>query len=977
HISVRPRGSPGSRWVRRGADKAGRADAGFLRLHPSRWGQVAAARPASASCEWERERASPGRPPPAASRGTARSSAGTAGPGVRQQQTGILAAKKMLLYRGAPAGPGTPGGGLARAGSVPQAFRIRLSTMSPRYLQSNSSSHTRPFSAIAELLDNAVDPDVSARTVFIDVEEVKKKPCLTFTDDGCGMTPHKLHRMLSFGFTDKVIKKSQRPIGVFGNGFKSGSMRLGKDALVFTKNGNTLAVGLLSQTYLECIQAQAVIVPIVPFSQQNKKMIVTEDSLPSLEAILNYSIFNCEKDLLSQFDAIPGKKGTRVLIWNIRRNKDGKSELDFDTDQYDILVSDFDAEEKEIGGVTSELPETEYSLRAFCSILYMKPRMKIFLRQKKVTTQMIAKSLANVEYDIYKPTSTNKQVRITFGFSCKYHNQFGVMMYHNNRLIKAFEKAGCQLKPTCGEGVGVIGVIECNFLKPAYNKQDFEYTKEYRLTINALARKLNAYWKEKISQENFEPSPTSRRIPDQTWVQCDECLKWRRLPGMVDPSTLPARWFCYYNPHPKFKRCSVPEEQERIDEDLHRSKAKQQVEAAEKKQKPMESDKYQVFSNPPKTPPLQDMAELNDKTIGYEQINSPSLLPSVREESRSPPRLKSLDSSAFQISRKYKLILGEEPVEKRRKIQTEMPLSPIDYSMSGFYRRVEAATAYPEGENSPDKCSSERSTPPHLIPEYPESNKHTEENREAPALCPGSQDQDQGFLLPEELEDQMPKLVAEESNRSSENIDKDMNKGPFVAVVGVAKGVADSGAPIQLVPFNREEFVGKRKRAESWKRANPYSSAAPAATAGKGKDCQDSRSRNMPKIKTPKESEELKRTTEKLERVLAERNLFQQKVEELEQEKNHWHSEYKKAQHELVTYSTQETEGIYWSKKHMGYRQAEFQILKAELERTKEEKQELKEKLKETESHLEVLQKAQVSFRNPEGDDLERLITRV
>uniref|UniRef100_A0A8C6H868 Microrchidia 4 n=1 Tax=Mus spicilegus TaxID=10103 RepID=A0A8C6H868_MUSSI len=827
-----------------------------------------------------------------------------------------------------------PNGIMPAALKGPPSFITRHHSVPEKSKQSSTCTER---SVCLPFADNAVDPDVSARTVFIDVEEVKKKPCLTFTDDGCGMTPHKLHRMLSFGFTDKVIKKSQRPIGVFGNGFKSGSMRLGKDVLVFTKNGNTLAVGLLSQTYLECIQAQAVIVPIVPFSQQSNILSRNgRDSLPSLEAILNYSIFNCEKDLLSQFDAIPGKKGTRVLIWNIRRNKDGKSELDFDTDQYDILVSDFDAEEKEIGGVTSELPETEYSLRAFCSILYMKPRMKIFLRQKKVTTQMIAKSLANVEYDIYKPTSTNKQVRITFGFSCKYHNQFGVMMYHNNRLIKAFEKAGCQLKPTCGEGVGVIGVIECNFLKPAYNKQDFEYTKEYRLTINALARKLNAYWKEKISQENFEPSPTSRKS-----------------------SLLNIISSLYY------RRCSVPEEQERIDEDLHRSKAKQQLSI------------HGVFSNPPKTPPLQDMAELNDKTIGYEQINSPSLLPSVREESRSPPRLKSLDSSAFQISRKYKLILGEEPVEKRRKIQNEMPLSPIDYSMSGFYRRVEAATAYPEGENSPDKSSSESSTPPHLIPEYPESNKQTEENREAPTLCPGSQDQDQGFLLPEELEDQMPKLVAEESNRSSENIDKDMNKGPFVAVVGVAKGVADSGAPIQLVPFNREEFVGKRKRTESWKRANTYSSAAPAATAGKGKDCQESRSRNMPKIKTQKESEELKRTTEKLERVLAERNLFQQKVEELEQEKNHWHSEYKKAQHELVTYSTQETEGLYWSKKHMGYRQAEFQILKAELERTKEEKQELKEKLKETESHLEVLQKAQVSFRNPEGDDLERALARL
>lgn len=48
-------------------------------------------------------------------------------------------------------------------------------------------------------------------------------------------------------------------------------------------------------------------------------MIVTEDSWPSLEAILKHSIFKKENDLLSQFDAITGKKGTRILIWNIRR----------------------------------------------------------------------------------------------------------------------------------------------------------------------------------------------------------------------------------------------------------------------------------------------------------------------------------------------------------------------------------------------------------------------------------------------------------------------------------------------------------------------------------------------------------------------------------------------------------------------------------------------------------------------------------
>jgi hypothetical protein len=129
----------------------------------------------------------------------------------------------------------------------------------------------------------------------------------------------------------------------------------------------------------------------------------------------------------------------------------------------------------------------------------------------------------------------------------------------------------------------------------------------------------------------------------------------------------------------------------------------------------------------------------------------------------------------------------------------------------------------------------------------------------------------------------MPRLVAEESNRGSMNINKEeLNKGPFVAVVGVAKGVRDSGAPIQLIPFNREEFAERRKAAESWNPV-PYSSVASAAistaaTREKKRGHAESGGRNMPKIKNQRELEELKRTTEKLERVLAERNLFQQKV---------------------------------------------------------------------------------------------------
>ena len=35
-------------------------------------------------------------------------------------------------------------------------------------------------------------------------------------------------------------------------------------------------------------------------------------------------------------------------------------------------------------------------------------------------------------------------------------------------------------------GVGVVGVIECDFLQPTHNKQDFDYTKTYRYDSKLL-----------------------------------------------------------------------------------------------------------------------------------------------------------------------------------------------------------------------------------------------------------------------------------------------------------------------------------------------------------------------------------------------------------------------------------------------------------------------------------------------------------
>ncbi|XP_007423389.1 MORC family CW-type zinc finger protein 3 [Python bivittatus] len=450
---------------------------------------------------------------------------------------------------------------------------ILLSALCPKFLHTNSTSHTWPFSAVAELIDNAYDPDVNAKQMWIDKTIINENICLTFMDNGNGMNADKLHKMLSFGFSDKVTLNGHVPVGLYGNGFKSGSMRLGKDAIVFTKNGEVMSVGLLSQTFLEVTKAEHVIVPIISFSEKRQVM-NPDESAASLRAILDYSLFPTEEELLAELDAVKGKKGTRIIIWNLRREKNEQTEFDFDTDKYDIRIpADLDEVTGKRGYKKQErqdqnIPESDYSLRAYCSILYLKPRMQIIIQGQKVQTQLVSKSLAHIERDVYKPKFlAPKTVRITFGFNCRNKDHYGMMMYHRNRLIKAYERVGYQLKAN-NMGVGVIGIIECNFLKPTHNKQDFDYTNEYRRTIHALGEKLNDYWNEMQAKKTDYPLEVlvddTQKRPDQTWVQCDTCLKWRKLPDGMDD--LPEKWYCSYNPDPQFRNCNVPEEPE--DDDL-------------------------------------------------------------------------------------------------------------------------------------------------------------------------------------------------------------------------------------------------------------------------------------------------------------------------------------------------------------------------------------------------------------------------
>mmetsp|Transcript_8607 Transcript_8607/g.22088 ORF Transcript_8607/g.22088 Transcript_8607/m.22088 type:complete len:107 (-) Transcript_8607:1891-2211(-) len=77
------------------------------------------------------------------------------------------------------------------------------------------------------------------------ITEELGEPVFCIKDDGNGMDPAGLNHMFRIGHKREAFNKKK--LGKYGVGFKTGSMRIGKNAIVFTRKGDTGSIGLLSQ----------------------------------------------------------------------------------------------------------------------------------------------------------------------------------------------------------------------------------------------------------------------------------------------------------------------------------------------------------------------------------------------------------------------------------------------------------------------------------------------------------------------------------------------------------------------------------------------------------------------------------------------------------------------------------------------------------------------------------------------------------
>ncbi|KAL2577027.1 hypothetical protein AAZV13_16G107900 [Glycine max] len=396
--------------------------------------------------------------------------------------------------------------------SKPTPFQGHLehARVHPKFLHSNATSHKWAFGAIAELVDNAVDEIQNGATfVKIDKFDVKKdnSPALCFLDDGGGMNPNAIRKCMSLGYSSK---KSKTTIGQYGNGFKTSTMRLGADVIVFSRamhSGRaTQSVGLLSYTFLRRTGQDDVVVPMVTFPSFNvyirnngcvllsyfylvsfslqidfdisghwaEPIIYSsqDEWSANLKTILDWSPFTSKEELMLQFDDI-GSHGTKVVIYNLWLNDEGIYELSFDDDAEDIMLRDEanHGAEKNLRKKTVQLQShisyrLRFSLRAYVSMLYLRKfsNFSIILRGKLVDQFNIADDLIYSKVIPYKPQlamATNEAIaetKTTIGFikEAAEIKVTGFNVYHKNRLIKPFWKV---VADGSSKGRCVVGII--------------------------------------------------------------------------------------------------------------------------------------------------------------------------------------------------------------------------------------------------------------------------------------------------------------------------------------------------------------------------------------------------------------------------------------------------------------------------------------------------------------------------------------
>lgn len=142
-------------------------------------------------------------------------------------------------------------------------------------------------------------------------------------------------------------------------------MRLANDLILFTKKDHIGTCLLISRTFHQEEHLSQVVCPMPCFDLNQRKILTHENvyniktyvydenkSQIELNLIFKYSPFKTIDDLFEQFDLIESQTGTLIVLYNMKLSENGQTEIDIQTDPYDLLIDSkhrqnlFDDDEK-------------------------------------------------------------------------------------------------------------------------------------------------------------------------------------------------------------------------------------------------------------------------------------------------------------------------------------------------------------------------------------------------------------------------------------------------------------------------------------------------------------------------------------------------------------------------------------------------------------------------------------------------------
>ena len=461
---------------------------------------------------------------------------------------------------------------LNKASSALTRDGVHLAHTSPKYLHTNASSHKWVLGAIAEITDNAIDEAKKPEGASI-VSISLDNDMLSVTDDGHGMTPETCHYAVSFGYSSKAGASAS--IGRYGNGLKSATMRIGRDALVLTvtleKARVLCTAALLSMTYHVDNNLTELRVPLKTWERTGHdgeagayKRLFEPARHVELQAILKYSPYGREEDLLKEFERIAKKKkgvarkagtGTKVVVHNLYQVESGDStELlateddviiageakrhvqlqEWEQQLMSVSVQPSSATHKKAvsAGACPHLAALKsgkdkvdllleraqahkYSLRAYLAILYrqLPTTFQMKVQDKVLSVVDVIEQFGKLpaQYD-YRPRATttaggdgatsSQQLTLAFNAAMPFSNLHGICMYSRGRLIVPF----CEVyHSNWSQGRGVIGVIDVeNLVDPDHCKQGLQASEERTRLINTLQRRVLEFFKARGSHVGFK-----------------------------------------------------------------------------------------------------------------------------------------------------------------------------------------------------------------------------------------------------------------------------------------------------------------------------------------------------------------------------------------------------------------------------------------------------------------------------------------